>query len=235
MSTKIHGRITLLLDKDGARIEVTDNLSGIRICQVEMDTSATMAALGRQAMVDGTVTLYAPIQAPIGYKVETKTAILDFTAAHTKPYADRQGPATPDERAVLAPVLVDGWTVSRATDANADYRNHHCRVTATGKGDRDKILYRVSFTRWVDPFTGAPWIWPPDPALGTPQPASSTVTDPAYVAAAKRVWQDDGQIEIDPGAAVSKGTDKGAYVAAWVWVHASEADHETALATKGDT
>ena len=42
--------------------------------------------------------------------------------------------------------------------------------------------------------------------------------DAAYRAAAERIHADEGEIEIDDGAVVSKGEDAGAYVAAWVWV-----------------
>jgi hypothetical protein len=42
--------------------------------------------------------------------------------------------------------------------------------------------------------------------------------DKLYVAAAHDEYHKDGEIEIDEGAAVSYGDDRGAYVAAWVWV-----------------
>ncbi len=45
-----------------------------------------------------------------------------------------------------------------------------------------------------------------------------TKTTDAYVEAAKAVHQNDGTLEIDDGAAVSMGSDPGAYVQAWVWV-----------------
>jgi hypothetical protein len=37
-------------------------------------------------------------------------------------------------------------------------------------------------------------------------------------ARAKEIWQREGEIEIDDTARVSRGTEAGAYVAAWVWV-----------------
>jgi hypothetical protein len=40
----------------------------------------------------------------------------------------------------------------------------------------------------------------------------------AYRKAAKRMFQDEGTIEIDDGATVSAGDANGAYVEAWVWV-----------------
>ena len=44
-------------------------------------------------------------------------------------------------------------------------------------------------------------------------------TDHDMRAAANRLYGRDGELEIDPDAAVSRGTDPGAYVAAWVWVY----------------
>lgn len=43
-----------------------------------------------------------------------------------------------------------------------------------------------------------------------------------WIAAAKRIHQSDGQVEIDDGAVVSISDDGGAYVAAWVWVDDAE-------------
>jgi hypothetical protein len=39
-----------------------------------------------------------------------------------------------------------------------------------------------------------------------------------YIEAARRLWHDDGQIEIDTQCVVSESADDGAYVMAWVWV-----------------
>lgn len=44
-------------------------------------------------------------------------------------------------------------------------------------------------------------------------------TDAEIRAAARRIYEREGEIEIDPGAAVSHGDDPGAYVQAWVWVY----------------
>ena len=47
--------------------------------------------------------------------------------------------------------------------------------------------------------------------------------EPATVAAAKEQYGDEGRIEVDDGAVVSRGKGAdGAYVAAWVWVEDSE-------------
>lgn len=50
------------------------------------------------------------------------------------------------------------------------------------------------------------------------------IGDEAMVNAARRLYQEDGKIEIDtlqsplPDGRVSRGNDPGAYVLAWVWV-----------------
>lgn len=43
-----------------------------------------------------------------------------------------------------------------------------------------------------------------------------------YSAAAQRIHGDEGQVEIDDRAPISRGEDPGAYVQAWVWVPESE-------------
>lgn len=43
-----------------------------------------------------------------------------------------------------------------------------------------------------------------------------------YRAAAKRLYHDEGTIEVDDNAVVSIGDDDGAYVQAWVWVYRSD-------------
>ena len=43
-------------------------------------------------------------------------------------------------------------------------------------------------------------------------------TDEDFVNSARLTYQRDGEIEIDDGAAVSRGDNYGAYVQAWVWV-----------------
>lgn len=48
--------------------------------------------------------------------------------------------------------------------------------------------------------------------------APGDVTNEAYIQAARREHQRDGAIEIDDHAAISRGNEHGAYVAAWVWV-----------------
>jgi hypothetical protein len=51
-------------------------------------------------------------------------------------------------------------------------------------------------------------------------------TDAQLVAAAKRMYHDEGTEEIDDGATVSRGDPDGAYVQAWVWVNFVEVTDE---------
>ena len=44
------------------------------------------------------------------------------------------------------------------------------------------------------------------------------------ISAAKRIYQKDGEVEIDDDAKLSIGGDPGFYVAAWVWVDDSDVD-----------
>lgn len=44
------------------------------------------------------------------------------------------------------------------------------------------------------------------------------ISDDAFRASAKDQYEREGEIEIDEVAVVSRGSDDGAYVAAWVWV-----------------
>jgi hypothetical protein len=44
------------------------------------------------------------------------------------------------------------------------------------------------------------------------------VTDEDYRRLARERFQDEGSLEIDESAVVSRGIDDGAYVQAWVWV-----------------
>lgn len=48
-------------------------------------------------------------------------------------------------------------------------------------------------------------------------------TDAQYRAAAKRMFEREGELEIDTDATVSRGSDPGAYVQAWVWVPREDA------------
>lgn len=45
------------------------------------------------------------------------------------------------------------------------------------------------------------------------------ITDKAYIEAARKIHHKDGEVEIDEGATVSRGSDPGAYIQAWVWVY----------------
>lgn len=51
------------------------------------------------------------------------------------------------------------------------------------------------------------------------------ITDAQYIAAVRRLYHKDGEIEIDDEIGtemVSRGSDPGAYVQAWVWVYDSD-------------
>jgi hypothetical protein len=58
----------------------------------------------------------------------------------------------------------------------------------------------------------------------------SEPTDRAMVNAARRMYQKDGELEIDPigdplpRSRVSRGDEPGAYVLAWVWVYDAEVE-----------
>ena len=51
-------------------------------------------------------------------------------------------------------------------------------------------------------------------------------TNKQMIVAARRLHQDDGEVEVDEGAMVSRGNDPGAYVAAWVWVDDADVTDE---------
>lgn len=48
------------------------------------------------------------------------------------------------------------------------------------------------------------------------------VTDEQYRQQAAEQYEDEGRIEIDSDAKVSRGDCPGAYVQAWVWVYAED-------------
>ena len=43
-------------------------------------------------------------------------------------------------------------------------------------------------------------------------------SDRCFRARAKEMYQQEGEIEVDNDALISRGDDEGAYVEAWVWV-----------------
>jgi hypothetical protein len=43
-----------------------------------------------------------------------------------------------------------------------------------------------------------------------------------YIAAARRMYESDGEIEIDDDAKISRGAPDGAYVQAWVFVYTTD-------------
>jgi len=60
------------------------------------------------------------------------------------------------------------------------------------------------------------WEGKPCPVIEDEDPES--ISDDAYRAAAKRLHESEGTLEIDQDGKVSESSDDGAYVAAWVWV-----------------
>lgn len=50
------------------------------------------------------------------------------------------------------------------------------------------------------------------------------MTRQEYIKQARAEYQSEGKIEIDDNAKLSRGTDNGAYVEAWVWVEDLEAE-----------
>ena len=52
------------------------------------------------------------------------------------------------------------------------------------------------------------------------------MTTAEYIQKAKKLYERDGEIEVDDNAKVSEGSDPGAYVQAWVWVPNPEAETE---------
>ena len=48
------------------------------------------------------------------------------------------------------------------------------------------------------------------------------ITIAEYVQAAKNKHEHEGEVEIDDGARISRSSDGGAYVQAWVWVDDDE-------------
>lgn len=58
----------------------------------------------------------------------------------------------------------------------------------------------------------------------TPEDPRKAIVDDWYRARAKELHEEEGTLEIDSNAVVSMGDDPGAYVAAWVWVPAPDAE-----------
>ena len=52
----------------------------------------------------------------------------------------------------------------------------------------------------------------------------SAPSDEEIYRAAKRIYECEGEIEIDSNASVSRGNDSGAYVQAWLWVDYDQID-----------
>lgn len=61
------------------------------------------------------------------------------------------------------------------------------------------------------------------------------MTDARYIEKARAAHEHEGECEIDGNAVVSRGSEPGAYVAAWVWVYsdANAADSESEAGQQG--
>lgn len=57
-------------------------------------------------------------------------------------------------------------------------------------------------------------------------PDETTYPDEWFVEQAKQQHGCDGEVEIDDGATVSRSSDGGAYVAAWVWVYVPDSEED---------
>jgi hypothetical protein len=71
----------------------------------------------------------------------------------------------------------------------------------------------------------AQWATARDNPHGTEDEALS---DADYIALARTEYHEEGAIEIDDNAVVSRGSEPGAYVAAWLWVDTPIDEEETA-------
>lgn len=151
MKRTLAGEATILFDRDGLRIDITDALSGLMIMSATLTPDATIRALARTGNVDCTLELWHT-GAPIGYVCETKTEVIDLGAAKRDRWTHTRDPG--QIRALIAPYCVEGWAPIRGYGSSADWNNQHQRVHALPDG------YRVHFNRYVEPHTGAPWRWP---------------------------------------------------------------------------
>ncbi len=63
--------------------------------------------------------------------------------------------------------------------------------------------------------------------------ATMEITNSRFRQLAKDLYQDEGRIEIDDNAIVSRGVEpvEGAYVQAWVWVGVEDEDDDEAVQT----
>ena len=164
------GKITILIHDDRVEMEITDDVSGVRIAELTIPGSEFLAAMGRQAYRTCAVALY---HGPIGYLHETKRVPIPFPRRHYASTDKAEAQNRSLESLALAPYCVDGWE-PMSTGSNADYRNgHRINVERTkAEGTRDITVYDVAFSRYVHPKTGQVW-QAPDLTL-----ADVTITGP---------------------------------------------------------
>jgi len=103
-----------------------------------------------------------------------------------------------------------GW-VQRATDATyfTKFDAKRFNLPATKGNDAVWIKYNKQF--FVDDFA---------------EEIVLELTDKEAIKAARAEHQRDGECEVDDNAKTSRGSDRGCYVQAWVWVYWPEAEVE---------
>ena len=116
-------------------IQITDELSGCRVVEIEMELEAWALALASSYQD----CIFDDIRSPcIGKRRERKTVPIKHPDEMSFDISDAR------LRKAVAPYEVDGWTGDIGC-----FRNHH-------KRDRETRKYNVSFVRWVDVAGGTP-------------------------------------------------------------------------------
>lgn len=77
--------------------------------------------------------------------------------------------------------------------------------------------------KWKNSVEGAMEVETDDKVPGGPDEIGS---DRWFIAQAKGDFEDEGTLEIDEGAPISRGGNNGAYVQAWVWVPLPDEEDE---------
>jgi len=123
-------------EEDYMTIEINDEVSGIRIATVKMSLLEFANTMTR---LPGLGTVEVAIDAPIGFKKETKNVHVDVGPPHKT--------TKTSIRTVVKKHEIEGWIGN-----DSDAQNHHRQVS-----DRSKLnTYSVSYHRYVDPKTGKP-------------------------------------------------------------------------------
>jgi hypothetical protein len=103
-----------------------------------------------------------------------------------------------------------GW-VQHAADASVFTRTEAKRYTLPMSKDRDAVWIKHNKQFFMDDFA---------------EEVVLELTDEEALKVAQDTYQIDGEIEIDSDAKTSRGSDRGCYVQAWVWVYWPEAEIE---------